>query len=103
VNKLNGLFIPAHINRKAYGLIEVLGFVPENIPVEALEISRHIKPNEVPLKFPQVRGFPLIQNGDVHRLEEFLGVNHFHIATPTIQEIRLAIHDQDSRNMSILA
>jgi hypothetical protein len=84
-------------------LIEVLGFVPEDIPVEALEISRHIKPNEVALKFPQVAGYPLIQNGDVHRLEEFLGVNDLHIGAPTIAEIRLAIQNQAGRNMSILA
>jgi 3',5'-nucleoside bisphosphate phosphatase len=103
VARLNGLFIPAHVNRKAYGLIEVLGFVPENIAVEALEISRHIKPVEVPTKFPQISGYPLIQNGDVHRLEEFLGVNHFHISVPTIEEIRLAIHTEDGRSMSILA
>jgi 3',5'-nucleoside bisphosphate phosphatase len=103
VNKLNGLFIPAHVNRKAYGLVEVLGFVPDNIPVEALEISRHIKPGEVPKKFPQLNGYPLLQNGDVHRLEEFLGVNHLHIAAPTIDEIRLAIHAEAGRSLSILA
>jgi len=103
VASLDGLFIPAHINRKAYGLIEVLGFVPDDLPIEALEISRHIKPGEVPRKFPQVTGYPLLQNGDVHRLDEFLGVNHFHIAAATIKELRLAIHSQEGRNMSILA
>lgn len=103
VSRLEGLFIPAHINRKAYGLIEVLGFVPDDLPIEALEISRHLKPAEVPKKFPQVTGYPLLQNGDVHRLEEFLGVNHFHIAAPSIQELQLAIHTQAGRSMSILA
>ncbi len=103
VTRLEGLFIPAHINRKAYGLIEVLGFVPDDLPIEALEISRHIKPADVPHKFPQVTGYPLLQNGDVHRLEEFLGVNHFHMAAPTIREMQLAIHSQEGRNMSILA
>jgi PHP family Zn ribbon phosphoesterase len=103
VNNLEGMFIPAHVNRKAYGLIEVLGFVPLDVHVEALEISRHIKPGEVSLKFPQIKGYPLVQNGDVHRLDEFLGVNHFHIAAPTIEEIRLAILGQENRSLSILA
>jgi 3',5'-nucleoside bisphosphate phosphatase len=103
VNRLSGLFIPAHINRKAYGLIEVLGFVPDDLPIEALEISRHLKPADVPLKFPQVRGYPLVQNGDVHRLDEFLGVNDFHISAPTINEMRLALQTRDGRNMIILA
>ena len=77
VNELEGMFIPAHINRKIYGLIEVLGFVPDDINIEVLEISRHLKPAEALQKFPQIHGYPLIQNGDVHRLDEFLGVNHF--------------------------
>jgi 3',5'-nucleoside bisphosphate phosphatase len=103
VTRLGGLFVPAHINRKAYGLIEVLGFVPDDLPIEALEISRHIKPAEVPSKFPQIIGYPLLQNGDVHRLDEFLGVNHFHMAAPTIHEIQLAIHTQEGRSLSVLA
>jgi 3',5'-nucleoside bisphosphate phosphatase len=103
VTELNGLFIPAHVNRKAYGLIEVLGFVPFDTPVEVLEISRHIKPADVPAKFPQIKGYPLIQDGDVHRLDEFLGVNSFHISAPTMQEFRLAFKSQDGRSMSILA
>jgi PHP family Zn ribbon phosphoesterase len=103
VNQLGGLFIPAHVNRKAYGLIEVLGFIPEDLPIEVLEISRHLRPVDVPRKFPQITGFPLVQNGDVHRLEEFLGVNHFHMVSPSIAEIRLAIRQQDGRSMGILA
>src|SRR5512135_126338 len=42
VNSLEGMAIPAHIDRKANGLLEILGFVPANAPIEALEISRHI-------------------------------------------------------------
>ncbi len=103
VNNLEGMFIPAHVNRKVYGLIEVLGFVPIDVKVEALEISRHIKPGDVARKFPQIKGYPLVQNGDVHRLDEFLGVNHFHIAAPTIQEFRLALQGRENRSMSILA
>ena len=103
VQNLGGLFIPAHINRKAYGLIEVLGLLPDNLPIEALEISRHIKPAEVPLRFPQVKGLPLIQNGDVHRLDEFLGVTQLHIGEVTVSEFRLAIHAQAGRSLAVLS
>lgn len=102
VNRLGGLFVPAHVNRKAYGLIEVLGFLPADLPVEAVEISRHLKPEEAPLRLPQLRGIPLVQNGDVHRLDEFMGVNHFHMGSPSIAEIRLALREQDGCSMRIL-
>jgi len=41
VDGIGGILIPAHVNRKAYGLLEILGFVPGDIPFPALEISRH--------------------------------------------------------------
>ncbi|HEX2993746.1 MAG TPA: PHP domain-containing protein [Anaerolineales bacterium] len=91
VNELGGLFIPAHVNRKAYGLLEVLGLVPPDLQVAALEISRHINPPGAARKFPQIAGYPLIQNGDVHRLEEFLGSTELTMEHPVIEEISLAL------------
>lgn len=100
VGELEGLAIPAHVNRKAFGLIEVLGFVPPDLHIEALEISRHLLPNKAEKVLPQLRGYPLVQGGDVHRLEEFLGANTFQLAEPSIGEIRKAFHSQDGRSLS---
>lgn len=101
VMHLGGLFIPAHINRKAFGLIENLGFVPPDLAIEALEISRHITPEAAYSKFPQIRPYPLIQNGDVHQLDSFLGNNILTMETPTIAEIRKAIKNSDGRRAQI--
>lgn len=97
VNNLGGLFIPAHVNRKAFGLLENLGLVPTDIQIEALEISKHITPAEAVKQFPQIKGYPLIQDGDVHRLDEFNGNMALNIEKRTIDEIRLAIHNIDGR------
>jgi hypothetical protein len=101
VTGLGGLAIPAHVDRKAFGLIANLGFVPTDINVEALEISRLLKPAEARRKYPQVCGFPLIQGGDVHRLDEYLGANELLVEAPTIAEIRLALQSQAGRSLSI--
>ncbi|MAT45141.1 MAG: histidinol phosphatase [Anaerolineaceae bacterium] len=101
VNKLGGIIIPAHINRKANGLLENLGFVPNDIPVIALEISRHITPKMAVEKFPQITGYPLIQSGDVHRLDEFIGTTYLTIKSPSIEEIRMAIKGLEGRSLSI--
>lgn len=100
VTDLGGLFIPAHVNRKAFGLLENLGLVPTDIQIEALEISKHISLEEAYKKFPQIKGYPLIQDGDVHRLDEFNGKMTLHIEKPSIEEIRLAIHNKDGRMTS---
>jgi 3',5'-nucleoside bisphosphate phosphatase len=103
VTRLDGLLIPAHINRQAFGLIPVLGLVPDDFPVDALEISRHISPAEAIKRYPQIRGCPLIQNGDVHFLDDFLGATHFEIETPSIHEIRQAIHSENGRSYQMYA
>jgi PHP family Zn ribbon phosphoesterase len=102
VGGLGGLAIPAHVDRKAYGLLEVLGFVPTDVPIEALEVSRNVKIAEAPDRFPQVRGYPLLQGGDAHRLEELLGANHFTLAKRSVDEIRLALRGVDGRNLKIV-
>jgi 3',5'-nucleoside bisphosphate phosphatase len=102
VAEIGGLFIPAHINRKTFGLLANLGLVPSEVEVEALEISRHIQPDEALRKYPQIKGYPLIQNGDVHGLDEFLGSTEFTIQKPTIAEIRLAIQNELGRSCKIL-
>jgi predicted metal-dependent phosphoesterase TrpH len=97
VNAIKGLAIPAHIDRKANGLLEILGFVPSGVTVEALEISRHIAVDVAPLRYPQIRGYPLIRDGDAHRLNEFLGVNEFQIERPTIAELKVALRHESGR------
>jgi PHP family Zn ribbon phosphoesterase len=101
VNTLGGLCIPAHVERRAYGLIAVLGFSP---PIfDALEISRHIAPEAARRQFPQIKDFPLLQSGDVHFPDGFLGVMQFELEAPTVTEIRKAIHGEGDRKMDIIS
>ncbi len=101
VTDLGGLFIPAHIDRQAFGLIYHLGFVPPNLDLDALEISRHITPQKAIDKFPQIKGYSLLQNGDVHYLDDFLGCNKFYMEKPTIKEIKMALRGINGRRSSL--
>jgi 3',5'-nucleoside bisphosphate phosphatase len=102
VNALGGLFIPAHVDRKAFGLIANLGFVPFDLAVDAVEISRHLQPGLVVSRFPQLKGLPFIRSGDAHRLEEFLGANTFSILEPSIAELRKAIKGEEGRSLVVV-
>ena len=101
VHNLGGLFIPAHIDRRAFGLIANLGFVPAGVQVDALEFSRHMDLGQALTKYPQVRGFSLIQDGDAHRLNEFLGVNEFLCESPDIAEFRLSLRNESGRSVHV--
>jgi PHP family Zn ribbon phosphoesterase len=102
VTGLGGWLVPAHVNRKTNGLLSILGFVPVDIPIDTLEISSHLKPAEAYDKFPQIRGYPLLQDGDVHLLGDFAGTNEFFVNEVTIQELRMAVHQQEGRSHRIL-
>jgi len=103
VTGLGGMLIPAHVDRKAFGLIPVLGFVPTEVPFDALEISRFLRTDESPRILAQVSAYPLIQSGDVHFLHDFMGINEFQIEAPTIAEIRMALHQQEGRTHRLCA
>jgi hypothetical protein len=103
VTNLGGLLIPAHVNRKAYGLIPTLGFVPTDIPIKILEISSHLLPEKAVQLFPQLKDYQLIQSGDAHFLEDILGLNNLTVETLSISEIYKAILNLDGRNHSIRA
>jgi len=98
VNELGGILIPAHIDRTIFGLLPVLGFVPQDIPLEALEISKRISVKDALRQYPQLKNYPLIQNGDVHQLEEVLGFTNFQMEKPSITEIRKALKNENGRS-----
>ena len=102
VNENNGLLIPAHVNRTAFGLLAILGFVPQDIPLEILEISRHITSEKAKLDYPQLSQYFLIQNGDAHLLEDIIGFNIFRVKEPTVAEIVQAIKGLNGRSYECL-
>lgn len=89
VSALGGWCIPAHVDRRAYGLIPVLGLVPPLF--DALELSPHTSPAEARQRFPQIGALPLIQNGDVHYPDGFWGATAFEVESPTIANLRQAV------------
>lgn len=101
VTALGGLVIPAHVDRKTYGLIGTLGFIPPGLNFSAVEISRHTPIQDALRTFPQLSGYPLIQSGDVHHLDDFLGANQFFIETAELSEIKLALAGLNGRCFTV--
>ncbi len=101
INEIGGIMVPAHIDRKAFGLIANLGFLPLDIHFAALEISLQISPAETYHLYPFTCGYSLIQNGDAHRLDEILGSTIFTLEKPTLTEMKLALSGKKGRGIRI--
>jgi 3',5'-nucleoside bisphosphate phosphatase len=102
VHSLKGLFIPAHINRQKNSIYSQLGFLPENMKADALEISRVSSPEHFASGHPEINRFSLIRCSDAHYLEDVgAGYTDFNISIPSFQEIRMALQGIDGRKVII--
>ena len=103
VHKLNGLFIPAHIDRMINGLIAQLGFIPPDLKVDALELSKHVSLEDFAIQHPEIANYTIIQNSDAHYPEN-IGESGFmlHAEALTFEELRLALKGQSERKITLL-
>jgi len=65
VKEHDGISIPSHVNRRANGIIGVLGFIPENLNFKYIEVNENI--NDSLLKKFKSK-YKIIRNSDAHKL-----------------------------------
>ena len=101
VNVLGGLAIPCHVDRPSFSLLANLGFVPPQLDVPALEISARLTVAQARAQFPMLGRWPLVQDGDAHRLSEMIARTRVSLAAPTIQELRQALRSPERCTIGI--
>jgi len=102
VRELNGLFIPAHVNRGRNSLIGQLGFVPFDLSFDALELSKHITYEQFIKKQSYLEGNTFIQSSDAHFIEDIgTAYTHFYMEEASFEEIRLALHNKQGRKVAL--
>jgi len=99
--ELNGLCVPAHVDRPAFSVVANLGFVPPDLDIPGVEISHLVSPAEAHARFPQLKPYGLIANSDAHRLEDISGRTTLKLAEPTVAEIGLALAGKQGRGVWI--
>jgi hypothetical protein len=101
VHSLGGMVIPAHVDRPSFSLLANLGFVPESLDVQALEVTSRFVPATGYPQWPQLGDWSLIVNGDAHRLQEIQNRTLFKIAAPVMEEIDLALKGEQGRKVIV--
>jgi 3',5'-nucleoside bisphosphate phosphatase len=66
IHRLNGIAIASHIDREGFGIIGQLGFIPEDLRLDAVEFTMPPKQDQV----SPAMDFPAVISSDAHRLEE---------------------------------
>jgi hypothetical protein len=68
--KNGGVCIAAHVDRQAFGLLGVLGFIPPGLPLAALEVSCRQAAAGLINKLTNCKDYPLIYSSDAHYLKD---------------------------------
>ncbi|MGQ9672667.1 MAG: PHP domain-containing protein [Candidatus Aminicenantales bacterium] len=98
IHSLNGLAIASHVDREGFSLIGQLGFVPDNVAIDALEVSPRLSLEEGRRRFRP--NLPLTTSSDAHRLEEIgLATTSFLLQAATVSEIKLALRQEAGRKI----
>ncbi len=100
VHELNGIFIPAHINKPKNSLIAQLGFIPRDLKADAFEISRHISRQKMVEQDNYLIDKTLLQDSDAHFQNEIGSVyNIFDMEEATFSEFRKVIKQENGRKI----
>ncbi|MBM4176987.1 MAG: PHP domain-containing protein [Ignavibacteria bacterium] len=102
VHTLDGLAIASHIDRESYSVISQLGFIPQNLEYDALEISSNISVEEARNRFAEYSVRPFIRNSDAHKLEDIAKcTTQFFIEEPSFDEVKKAFKNIGGRSIGI--
>lgn len=93
VHELGGLAIAAHVDRPSFSVLSQLGFIPEGLGLEAVEVCSENVP-------PIPEGLAVVRFSDAHRPEE-IGARRtrFLVERPTAAEIGLALGQAEGRRI----
>ncbi|MCJ7563071.1 MAG: PHP domain-containing protein [Candidatus Aminicenantes bacterium] len=98
IHSLNGLAVASHIDREGFSLIGQLGFIPDHLELDALEISPRMSFSEAQAKFAP--HLPVISSSDAHFLNEIgIGTTTFLLQAGTLDEIKMAFLDTGGRKI----
>lgn len=99
IHTLNGLAIASHIDKEVFSVISQLGFIPEDIDFDGLEVSVKTDPEEAKKRFGDLP-YPLIRSSDSHHLHEIgRAFTDFFINEASVAELRKALRGEKGRRI----
>lgn len=100
IHDLGGLAIASHVDREAYSIIGQLGFIPQGLALDALEISSMVTYDEAAGRIPQLGDYAVVTCSDAHQLEDIgQKTTKFRIEEATIDEIQKAFLQREGRSI----
>ena len=99
---LGGINISCHVDRPSYGIINQLGFIPEDLDLDGLEVSYRIDLAQAAQTISGIGSYSCVTASDAHYLDDIGKVfTVFELTAPTLDEIRLALAKKEGRRILV--
>ena len=100
IHSFDGLAVASHIDREGFGIIGQLGFIPEGIEFDALEISYRTGRAKAQEMFGLYSHIPWVTSSDAHSLDDIgRSTTWFVMEHSTFEEMRLALKGTEGRKV----
>lgn len=102
VHQLDGIFIPAHIQRKSNSIYTQLGFLPDNLTIDAIEITAGMELSNLYSTKPELKNYSIILNSDAHYPEQIGSqATKYYLKAPSFVEWKMALQGINNRKISL--
>ena len=100
IHGLRGIAVASHIDREGFGIIGQLGFIPQEVRFDALEISSRTEMADAVQQFDIYRNIPWITSSDAHRLEDIgRRTTGLYMNQATFEEFSLVLAGAEGRKV----
>ncbi|KPJ83999.1 MAG: hypothetical protein AMS17_16855 [Spirochaetes bacterium DG_61] len=97
IHRLKGLAIASHIDREVFSITSQLGFIPEGLRFDALELSARGKMTLFEHRLPDC---PIVSFSDAHHLNDIgRAKTTFSVEAPTFDELKKALNGLEGRKI----
>jgi len=97
IKERGGLAFLSHVNADHFSVTSQLGFIPENLPIDGVEVTYNVDSNAFK-EIPGILNYPVITSSDSHYPEEIgRGYVIFYIEKPSLEEIKKALQKLEGR------
>lgn len=98
VHQLNGVFIPAHVDRPSTSIYSQIGFIPDDLEIDAIEYSANSTKESLLMKRKELASYCLITNSDAHFLNQLSNrYTEYFLSEPSFNEWKMALKGENGR------
>jgi 3',5'-nucleoside bisphosphate phosphatase len=100
IHNVDGLAVASHIDREGFGLIGQLGFIPQGLPLDAIEVSQHMPLPRARASFAPHGEYPILCASDAHEPKDVARAATFlFMEETTLAELRRALTGEGGRTI----